>query len=349
MGFTDPLGFYDKSGLVQLWSLTNRKAPEYQISCQTEIVCSMFHIFKKNIIICGTSTGQILQYDTRQKPIPFSSTPLDLGMNSKPSEEYKSHSFPLSCVLMTGTEISPNILSLSGDGVLCTWSTSNMMKPMSRIELLNNEYRSHEEKEVLVLSKSLSQNHPKKMLIGSEDGNAYEISTSENDEKENILKIFKAHKGPINSIEYHPFVQDNENDFSDLFITSSSDWTNKLWSVTEDESLLCSFDVNDDCIYCSKWHPTNPSVFVTGDGCGKIHFWDLNRDRDVPTYEISLSEAKVVSKLAWNEDGKKLAAGRDDGKITIYGAGKDLLNVKNEDLTKFKHVISDIKRNRILK
>ena len=140
IGYTDPLSFYNKSGLVEIWSMNKREAPEYTISCQTEITTSIFHKFKPKIIVCGTSTGQILQYDTREKPIPFSSTQLDLGTVQKSSEGYKSHSFPISCLEMTGTENNANIISISGDGSLCMWSVSNMMKPLYRIDILNKAF-----------------------------------------------------------------------------------------------------------------------------------------------------------------------------------------------------------------
>lgn len=356
VGYTEPTTFYNKSGLVEIWSLAKKEAPTYTISCQTQITTSIFHMFKPNIILCGTSTGQILQYDTRSKPIPFSSTQLDLGTVQKGSDKgsekaadaYKSHAFPISCLAMLGSENNANIISISGDGALCMWSMANMLKPLYRIELLNKapEYRSKEEQEVLILSKCLSENHPKKMIIGSEDGNAYEVSTAESDEGDSVLKIFKGHKGPVNSIEYHPFVSDSNNDFSDIFLTSSSDWTSKLWSISGDDLPIVSFDCNDDCIYASKWHPTNPSVFVTGDGTGKMHFWDLNKDWGSATYEIALNNSPVISKLSWSDDGKRLAAGRNDGKVSVYGAGKDLLNVKAEDYTKFKNVLNEMRLSR---
>ena len=45
----------------------------------------------------------------------------------------------------------------------------------------------------------------------------------------NPYDVYKGHWGPITGLHFHPIVgQDN---FSDLFLTSSVDWTCKLWSA----------------------------------------------------------------------------------------------------------------------
>ena len=39
--------------------------------------------------------------------------------------------------------------------------------------------------------------------------------------------VYKGHWGPITGLNFHPI--DGQLDFSDLFLTSSVDWTVKLW------------------------------------------------------------------------------------------------------------------------
>jgi dynein intermediate chain len=79
-------------------------------------------------------------------------------------------------------------------------------------------------------------------------------------------------------------------DFSDLFLTSSVDWTTKLWrakSLTKPSTTaqqiapLYSFDEADDYVYDVKWHPSHPALFGTVDGSGKFDLWNLNMDTEV--------------------------------------------------------------------
>ena len=84
-------------------------------------------------------------------------------------------------------------------------------------------------------------------------------------------------------------------DFSDLFLTSSVDWTVKLWrgkqtsattkNVDKGSSAgvapIHSFEEADDYVFDVKWHPHHPAMFGTVDGSGKFDLWNLNKDAEV--------------------------------------------------------------------
>jgi dynein intermediate chain len=79
-------------------------------------------------------------------------------------------------------------------------------------------------------------------------------------------------------------------DFSDLFLTSSVDWTVKLWrakslakpsTTSQTVTPIYSFDEADDYVYDVKWHPAHPAVFASVDGSGKFDLWNLNMDTEV--------------------------------------------------------------------
>jgi dynein intermediate chain len=89
-------------------------------------------------------------------------------------------------------------------------------------------------------------------------------------------------------LHFHPLI--GPVDFSDLFLTSSVDWTVKLWrakslgkpsTAPHTVSPIHSFDEADDYVYDVKWHPTHPALFGTVDGSGKFDFWNLNIDTEV--------------------------------------------------------------------
>ena len=54
---------------------------------------------------------------------------------------------------------------------------------------------------------------------------------------------------------------------------------------------------------------------------------------------------KVINKISWSHDGKKLAAGDREGKINIFASEKDVFTIKPDDFTKFDKVINGLLEN----
>jgi WD40 repeat protein len=92
--------------------------------------------------------------------------------------------------------------------------------------------------------------------------------------KAGVTETYEGHQGPVNGISAHA-VQ-GAIDFSHLFLTSSFDWTVKLWSMKENRPLY-SFEDNGDYVYDVAWSPAHPALFATVDGTGRLDLWDLNQ------------------------------------------------------------------------
>lgn len=193
------------NGLVLLWSLTNRKAPEYVFTCQTEITTAILHKYNPKLVIGATYTGQILIWDTRGKSLPIQKTP--------PGGKFHSH--PIYCLGVNGSINSNNIISVSNDGVLCTWSMSNLSKPTKKIELkarkkkqddtvklsLSGQYMD----EIGAICMALQENDTNQVFLGTDDSDVYQIDIHQaNDTTDNVVEVYRKHTGPINSIDMHP-------------------------------------------------------------------------------------------------------------------------------------------------
>jgi dynein intermediate chain len=193
------------NGLILLWSLAVRKVPEFVFTCQTEVTSAIFHKFNPGTVIGATYTGQILIWDTRGKSLPIQKTPPGV----------KFHSHPIYCLGINGTTNSNNIISVSNDGVLCTWSMNNLSKPTKRIELkLKRKNRETGAgviqggliEEVGAICMATQENETNNVFIGSDDNEIYQIHTHQgnNENVDNIVETYRKHTGPIHSLDMHP-------------------------------------------------------------------------------------------------------------------------------------------------
>ena len=345
--FSGTEDFMQQSGLIQLWSLTNRKVPDYTINYQTEITSAIFYKDNPNLVIGGSMTGQILLWDIKSgRSAPEQKSPLGIGTKNNTRDFNKlrdnniTHKFPVHCLAIIGKD--KNLISISTDGVLCEWTLSNLSRPINKYDLTAS--RSEEQTELLseigpLCIGTIKNKYGNEFIIGCDKNDIYNIRLFEKDYE--MLNSFSGSKGPIFCISPHPLISENGHDFSDLFLSCGADWTTKLWSTNIPETPLITFSQSKDYVFSAKWHPINPYIFATGDGSGFIDLWDLNRDKEIPTFRYNLKNA--INKLAWSFDGKKLAAGDINGHINIFSSEKDVINVKSEDINKFYNSIENIK------
>ena len=332
--FSGTEDFNQQSGLIQLWSLLNRKNPEYVINYQTELTSAIFYKDNPNLVIGGSVTGQIMFWDIKTgRAVPEQKSPLGVGNDNS------SHCYPIHCLAIVGKD--NNLVSISTDGVMCEWSLNNLSSPINRYVLNPNDIYEQDKdglNEIGPLCIGACQSN-NSFIIGCDENDIYNIKLEER--RYNVIDTYRGSKGPIFCVSPHPPSPDEGSSFSDLFLSCGADWTTKLWSTSQSEEPLLTFNQSKDYVYSAKWHPINPSIFATGDGSGYIDLWDLNRDREIPTFRYDLKTA--VNKLAWSHDGKKLAAGDVNGHIAIFQSEKDVINVKIEDVNKFSDNIKAIK------
>ena len=134
---------------------------------------------------------------------------------------------------------------------------------------------------------------------------------------------YRAHAGPVTGLHFHPST--GGLDFGDLFLSSSVDWSVKLWRAKGTKAApvggagvngggvhsapagrdrrerekerekemfgqtpLHSFESADDYVFDVKWHPHHPAIFGSVDGSGKFDLWNLNQDTEVCVLSFQL-------------------------------------------------------------
>ncbi|XP_029298920.1 dynein cytoplasmic 1 intermediate chain 1a isoform X6 [Cottoperca gobio] len=318
---------HEPDGVALVWNMKFKKAtPEYIFHCQSPVVSVGFAKFHPNLVVGGTYSGQIVLWDNRShRRTPVQRTPLSAA----------AHTHPVYCVNVVGTQNANNLITVSTDGRMCSWSLDMLSQPQETMELVYNK-----SKPVAVTGMAFPTGDVNNYVVGSEEGTVY--SASRHGSKAGICEMFEGHQGPVTGISCHGAV--GTVDFSHLFITSSFDWTVKLWSTKHNKPLY-SFEDNADYVYDVMWSPVHPAVFAAVDGMGRLDLWNLNNDTEVPTASVTIEGASALNRVRWSSGGKEVAVGDSEGRVWIYDTG-ELSVTHTDDWSRFARTLMEIRANR---
>lgn len=318
---------HDPDGVCLIWNTKFKKTtPEYIFHCQSPVLAATFARFHPNLVLGGTYSGQIVLWDNRvQKRTPVQRTPLSTA----------AHTHPVYCLSVVGTQNAHNLISVSTDGRLCSWNLDMLSQPQETLELQHKQ-----SKPIAVTCLAFPQADVNNFIVGSEDGSVY--TACRHGSKAGVTETYEGHQGPVTGISAHA-VQ-GAIDFSHLFLTSSFDWTVKLWSMKENRPLY-SFEDNGDYVYDVAWSPVHPALFATVDGTGRLDLWDLNQDTEVPTASAVVEGAPALNRVSWTPSGLHVTVGDDTGKIWVYDVGEQLSQPRIDDWSKFVYTLQELRNN----
>uniref|UniRef100_A0A4W4H1B6 Dynein, cytoplasmic 1, intermediate chain 2a n=1 Tax=Electrophorus electricus TaxID=8005 RepID=A0A4W4H1B6_ELEEL len=318
---------HEPDGVALVWNMKYKKTtPEYVFHCQSAVMSAAFVKFHPNLVVGGTYSGQIVLWDNRSnKRTPIQRTPLSAA----------AHTHPVYCVNVVGTQNAHNLISLSTDGKMCSWSLDMLSQPQDSMELVFKQSKA-----VAVTSMSFPLGDVNNFVVGSEDGSVY--TACRHGSKAGISEVFEGHHGPVTGIHCHTAA--GPVDFSHLFLTSSFDWTVKLWS-TKNNKPLYSFEDNSDYVYDVMWSPVHPALFACVDGVGHLDLWNLNNDTEVPTASVTVHGTPALNRLRWAQSGREIAVGDSEGRILIYDVG-EIAVPRGDEWPRFVRTLAEINENR---
>ncbi|XP_033224828.1 cytoplasmic dynein 1 intermediate chain isoform X11 [Belonocnema kinseyi] len=318
----------DPDGVCLIWNTKFKKTtPEFIFHCQSPVMSSTFARFHPNLILGGTYSGQIVLWDNRvQKRTPIQRTPLSAS----------AHTHPVYCLSVVGTQNAHNLISISTDGKLCSWSLDMLSQPQEKLEL-----QAKQSKSIAVTCLAFPHGDVNNFVVGSEDGMVY--SACRHGTKAGVTEMYEGHQGPVTGIDAHA-VQGGI-DFSHLFLTSSIDWTIKLWSLKENKPLY-SFEHNGDYIYDVAWSPTHPALFAAVDDSGRLDLWNLNQDTEVPAASVIVDGCPALNRVSWMPSGFHVTVGDDTGRIWVYDVAEHLAHPRMDEWNKFLYTQQDLKNNK---
>ncbi|XP_029041999.1 cytoplasmic dynein 1 intermediate chain short wing isoform X31 [Osmia lignaria lignaria] len=318
----------DPDGVCLVWNTKFKKTtPEFIFHCQSPVMSTTFARFHPNLILGGTYSGQIVLWDNRvQKRSPIQRTPLSAS----------AHTHPVYCLNIVGAQNAHNLISISTDGKLCSWSLEMLSQPLETLEL-----HTKQSKPIAATCLAFPYGDVNNFVVGSEDGTVY--SACRHGTKAGVLETYEGHQGPVTGISAHA-VQGGI-DFSHLFLTSSIDWTIKLWSLKENKPLY-SFEHNGDYVYDVAWSPTHPALFAAVDDSGRLDLWNLNQDTEVPTASVLIDGCPALNRVSWTPSGLHVTVGDDTGKIWVYDVAEHLAHPRIDEWNKFLYTQQELKHNK---
>ncbi|XP_062853349.1 cytoplasmic dynein 1 intermediate chain 2 isoform X2 [Trichomycterus rosablanca] len=318
---------HEPDGVVLVWNMKYKKTtPEFVFHCQSAVMSAAFAQFHPNLVVGGTYSGQIVLWDNRSnKRTPVQRTPLSAS----------AHTHPVYCVSVVGTQNAHNLISISTDGKMCSWSLDMLSTPQESLELVFKQ-----SKPVAVTSMAFPLGDVNNFVVGSEDGTVY--TACRHGSKAGISEMFEGHHGPVTGLDCH--MAAGPVDFSHLFVTSSFDWTVKLWS-TRNTKPLYSFEDNSDYVYDVMWSPVHPALFACVDGVGHLDLWNLNNETEVPSASVLVEGNVALNRVRWANSGREIAVGDSEGGVHIYDVGEQIAVPRQDEWTRFLKTLSELNEN----
>ena len=151
------------------------------------------------------------------------------------------------------------------------------------------------------------------------------------------MNLFDEHNGPVSGLSVN-----NPSEFDSLnglILTSSYDWTVKLWSPNNKDSLR-TFEHSDDYIYDVDWNPSNPSIFATVNNDGAIDLFDLTRDLEQPIAHKKINNL-AQNKCKWNRDGSIIMSGDSAGNLHLSVLVERFRKIDGTRLDNFESTLAE--------
>ena len=168
---------------------------------------------------------------------------------------------------------------------------------------------------------------PTSFLVGTEEGTIYPCQRYDRAGAKAGVDTrvrYRSHTAPVMSMNFHP--ARGPLDLSDLVLSSSLDWTVKLWKIRTPSSAAAAAAAaaaasssssstfssttaggltgtatpnahheihpvmefpREDVVYDARWSPVRPGVFALVDGAGEVEIWDLLVDTEIPVVKAA--------------------------------------------------------------
>eukprot|EP01034_Spumella_vulgaris_P030528 gene30528-37765_t len=358
----------DNPGLVYLWSKELHARPEFKFTSASPVLNGAFHPTNPHMVLGGCYNGQVVLWDMREAKT---------NATQRSSMSGKGHKHPI-CAMQFSNNVSCELVTISTDGMLCYWDTSRLTEPLS-VAFLNAPQASLQFDETPTSARigantvsnlnisAMSFGHTEtaeNLLFGCGSGRVlrYNLPHKAADAP---LNQSSAHYGLVTSIHPHPSTQSKK--YKALVLTSSLDWTVKLWTLDNFTAPLLEFTTTSyDYISDVQWSPVHNTVFCTVSSGGVLSLWNLSKSTTVPIDSVDLfaaeheeksqllvsgsskalgkgivaqSVVRTLNKIMWSADGSVLLAGDSLGTTHVVRVNSGVFALNSNEDSNFESVV----------
>lgn len=356
--FAVSYGSYDFSkqngGCICCYSLKNPSYPEFMFTTKSGVTAIDFHPQHGSLLAAGMYDGTVAIYDIRNgSNEPIVKSTVKTGKHTDAVWQLKWDQDTISGAL--------SFFSVSADGRVTAWSLSkNELQHTDIIYLRKNTESNTEETGAGEASTSVSAyatqendsiSSPSKkngakeqqqalhnlhggtcfdfnpatkhiFIVGSEDGKLHQCSKAYNSQ---YLSSYDAHHLAAYAVKWSSY-------HTNLFLSGSADWSIKLWDYKKSEPLL-EFDLGAS-VGDVAWAPYSASVFAAVTDDGRVHVYDLNKNKhDAMCDQLVVRKAKLTH-LAFNPVSPIILVGDDKGLVQCLKLSPNLkVSSQQLDLT----------------
>ncbi|KAF5093792.1 hypothetical protein D0Z03_002285 [Geotrichum reessii] len=321
-------------GLVQIWNLNGSfTQPEYVFTAASDVLAVKFSQFDTHILFGTCYNGQVLTWDLRRLRRGVGGMKISGEAVLASPVNGHGHAHPVYSVEVTGTQNAHNLFSASTDGLVCTWTPDLLEQPQDKLVLtapplvmglsggtagITSSSNSStlttagaRNEEIAPTRMAISPRDSSRFVVGTEEGTLYQCSRfGQAGLRAGVdpRGVYRAHAAPVTALEFHS--PRGAVDFSDLLLSSSLDWSVKLWKIRPFTGPLAASGlsgkvdfnnlepllelVRDHEVYDVAWSGFHPAVFASVDGSGHLELWDLARDIEVPIARIKPSSSSLT-------------------------------------------------------
>lgn len=331
----------DTDGTVLVWNAaTQTQIPEMTFHSPSQCLRAFFSHYPPFYLVASTSDGQIVAWDKTQLP---SSLVLAHPTTRTPRSPL-SHTFPIYCMDLVGTDNANALVTISTDGKLRSWNLGRLESPEEGgLDLV---YPTGSKgsgvvggEPMAVTCCSFIDGDANTCIVGGEDGGLYAIARMGGEEP--IETKYIGHEGPVTAVSWHP---SNLPEMSTTFLSSSMDWTIRLWDRKRSVALH-TFEDSGDYVFDVKWSPSHPGVFASVDGTGQLSIWNLMDDVDRPKYKVVVGndrDRRALNRVQFSRDGKRVTVGTSHGYCYVYELLKELVTPPEKESEKHDKFLSFI-------
>jgi len=354
-------------GMVLLWSLQLSSRPEMVLHADSAVHCC--RIAAPHTILAGCASGQLVLWDTRAGASPVQKSCVVAEPSSSTSSLRTPHGHALAVsaleVLGRSTSSPAHAVSVSSDGMLCSWDLCRLTQPIE-VSVLRAAALPQRNAPAAgahagagpaarlhASALAIAPAETARCAVGSDDGRIVhasrhaaaaggaacrELCASRADDAGAggaPAARAAAHGAAVSSLHFHPHPRQlrlGSGGVADLLLSSSTDSAVRLWACERAgppsaplATLPCS-----EAVFDARWHPHRLPLLAAADASGCVALWNLASDVEAPAATRSLG-AEACSRLSWAADGRMLAVGTIAGGVRVERLAAEVAEPQPDD------------------